>query len=174
MLRGIAQLFPSGADADFHEARQAGLLGIVELRQRLVDISTLLAKFLAFLVDALHHQLQLADLARRFLVDVDDFTDFGYGEADPASAKDFLQQSSVGRAVKTRTATTFRMDQAFVFIESKCPGRDAEFTRQFCYTVILLHNRTASLGKQYNIDFYVQVNFAVSARHEPPCGKAQE
>ncbi len=83
-------------DADFGEAAEAGFLDIVELGQRVVDILALLAQVFALFVDALHQQLELAELARRLLVDLDDLADFGDGEADAPAAQDFLNKATVG------------------------------------------------------------------------------
>ncbi|MNT44379.1 hypothetical protein D3C72_1809040 [compost metagenome] len=86
---------------------------------------------------------------------MDNFADFGYGKPDPPAAQDFLQQMPVGGTIEARAATTLRMEQTLVFVEAKRAGRHSKFARQFSYTVILLHNRSDSLGKRYNIDFYV-------------------
>ncbi len=56
----------SGTHADFRQAAGAGFLDIVEFGQRVFDIFALLAQLFALLVDALHQEFQLADLARRF------------------------------------------------------------------------------------------------------------
>src|SRR5688500_6189060 len=97
----------SGPDTDFGEPRQAGFFRIVELVEGLVDVLAFLAKLFALLVNALHHQLELTKFARRLLVDLDDLSDLGDREADPAPAQDFLEQPSVCRAEKPRAAPPF-------------------------------------------------------------------
>jgi len=102
----------SGADANLHKAGETGFFRLVEFGQGLVDVPTLLAQFVALLVDLLHHQLELPDFTRRLLVDMDDFANLGDREADTAATQNFLQETTVSSAVETRATATLRMQQA--------------------------------------------------------------
>ncbi|MNL59069.1 hypothetical protein D3C87_1827630 [compost metagenome] len=77
---------------------------------------------------------------------MDDLADFGDREADAATAKDFLKQPAVRSAVKTRAATALWMKQALILVEAQGARRDAEFTGQFRYAIMLLHVGSNSSG----------------------------
>src|SRR5690606_19517884 len=147
-----------GTDADLSQASQARLLGVIQFIERFVDILALLPKFIAFFVYALHHQLQLAELSRGLLVDLDDFPDLRDREAYSAPAQDFLKQTTVGCTEQSGPTTPFGMNKALVLVEPKRSGRDAKFPRQFGDGVILIHGQFLFWPLRL-FDFYVPVNF---------------
>jgi hypothetical protein len=93
----------------------------------------------ALLVDALHQELQLAEFARRLLVDLDDLADFGDGETDAPAAEDFPDEAPVGLPEQTGAPAPLWMDQSLVLVEAERARRDPEFARQFRYAIVFVH-----------------------------------
>ena len=135
-MRGAASSDP---DADVGQTTEACFLDVVEFGQRVVDILALLAQLLPLLVDTLHQKFKLADLARRFLVDLDYLADLGNREANATSAQDLADEPSIGLAEKPRASASLGVDQPLVLVEAKRSGRNSEFTRQLRYAKILAH-----------------------------------
>lgn len=108
-------------DANLGQACQAGLLDVVELDKRIIDVLALLAKVFALFLDLAHQQPQLAGLARRVPVDLDDFPNFGDGEADPSAAQDFLNKAPISTPEQACTAAPLGVDQAFILVKAQRP-----------------------------------------------------
>ena len=89
------RLLGSGVDAEFGKPLDAGLLGLVEFGQRLLEVAALLAQVLALFLDPPDHQLELPHLARRLLVHLDDFADLVDREAEPLAAQDLPDEMPV-------------------------------------------------------------------------------
>ena len=103
---GCQVLTPSSASRSTQD-----FLRVVQFRQRFLEIAALLAKVVLLLVDACDQQLQLAHLARRLPVYLDNLANLVDRETEALATQDLAHEMTIRRTKKPRAAAADRLDQ---------------------------------------------------------------
>ena len=99
---------------------------VVELLERLLDVSAATLEVRSPVVDLVQHVAQLARLTPRLVIQVDDRTDLLQQEAKSFTSQDQVQPSAVAAAVDAHGATPFRGDEAELLVVAHGSVSDAE------------------------------------------------